>query len=68
MIEDSGLIMKVIGLSALLVGCGYILGKDAGHKIGAGKVIDFLCDNGYLKHQKKPDGNVELIKLNGEIE
>ena len=54
--------------SGLLVGCGYYLGKDKGVKVGAGKVVDHLCDNGYLRHSKKADGNIELIKLNGEIE
>ena len=46
----------------------FLLGKDKGVKVGAGRAVDSLCENGYLKHKKQPDGNVELIKLNGEIE
>tara|TARA_A200000159_G_scaffold154195_1_gene166835 strand:+ start:354 stop:554 length:201 start_codon:yes stop_codon:yes gene_type:complete len=65
---ETELIMKVVFYSGLLVGCGYYLGKDKGVKVGAGKVVDHLCDNGYLRHSKKADGNIELIKLNGEIE
>ena len=60
--------MKVVFYSGLLVGCGYYLGKDKVVKVGAGKVVVHLCDNGYLRHSKKADGNIELIKLNGEIE
>ena len=67
MIEDSDLLIKVVFYSALLVGCGWYLGRGNGIKQGAGKVIAHLCENGYLRHQKK-NGEIELIKLNGEIE
>jgi|TARA_B100000902_G_scaffold35468_2_gene42578 hypothetical protein len=66
--SDINLLFKVFIYSSLLVGCGYLLGKDKGVKVGAGRAVDSLCENGYLKHKKQPDGNVELIKLNGEIE
>ena len=41
---ETELIMKVVFYSGLLVGCGYYLGKDKGVKVGAGKVVDHLCD------------------------
>tara|TARA_Y100000589_G_scaffold303990_1_gene316813 strand:+ start:509 stop:712 length:204 start_codon:yes stop_codon:yes gene_type:complete len=65
--EDSELMLKVAFYSALLVGCGWYLGKGNGIKTGAGRAIDHLCENGYLRHKKK-NGEIELIKLNGEIE
>lgn len=47
----------------VLVFCGYHLGrKNDEEKIG--NVIDWLIDEGYVKHQINIDGEVELIKLN----
>ena len=65
---DIFLALKVLVCGLALVGCGYVLGRDKGVKIGGDKTVDILCELGYLKHIKKPDGNTELIKLNGEIE
>ena len=65
---DVLILMKTLFTGGALVGCGYILGRDKGIKVGADKVVDTLCDGGYLRHQKMPDGNIELIKLNGEVE
>ena len=67
MIEDSDLFIKVVFYYAILVGCGWYMVRGIGFKQGAGKAIDHLCENGYLRHTKK-NGEVELIKLNGEIE
>jgi hypothetical protein len=47
----------------VLVFCGYHLGrKNDEEKIS--NVIDWLIDEGYVKHQINMDGEVELIKLN----
>ena len=61
------ILIKTLFIGGALVGCGYVLGRDKGVKLGSGKVIDMLCDNGYLKHRKNGK-EVELIKINGEIE
>lgn len=61
------ILAKTLFIGGALVGCGYVLGRDKGVKLGSGKVIDMLCDTGYLRHRKNGD-EVELIKLNGEIE
>lgn len=61
------ILIKTLFIGGALVGCGYVLGRDKGVKLGSGKVIDMLCDTGYLRHRKNGD-EVELIKLNGEIE
>ena len=58
------LAIKVIACGLALVYCGYTLGRDKGVKIGAGKTIDTLCDNGYLRFVKKANGDVEILKLN----
>lgn len=68
MIEiDLAVLIKTLFLGGALVGCGYVLGRDKGIKTGAGKVIDTLCDRGYLRHRKNGT-DIELIKINGEIE
>ena len=61
------ILIKTLFIGGALVGGGYVLGRDKGVKLGSGKVIDMLCDTGYLRHRKNGD-EVELIKLNGEIE
>jgi len=61
---DWGLAFEVLCYGLALVGCGYILGRDKGVKIGAGKTIDTLCDNGYLRFVKKANGDIEILKLN----
>jgi hypothetical protein len=61
------ILAKTLFIGGALVGCGYVLGRDKGVKLGSGKVIDMLCDNGYLRHRKNGE-EVELIKINGEIE
>lgn len=61
--SDFVLALKVIICGLALVGCGYILGRDKGVKIGAGKMIDNLCENGYLKFTKISKDNVEIHKL-----
>jgi len=43
------LMIKVGFCGLALVGCGYLLGRDKGVKIGAGKMIDDLIMGGYLK-------------------
>lgn len=58
------LILKVSFYGLMLVGCGYLLGKDRGVRIGAGHTIDQLCDNGYLRFYKKSNGDIEILKLN----
>tara|TARA_A100001388_G_scaffold276847_1_gene265817 strand:- start:675 stop:881 length:207 start_codon:yes stop_codon:yes gene_type:complete len=65
---DVFILLKTLFVGGALVGCGFILGRDKGIKTGADKAIDTLCDGGYLRHRKMPDGNTELIKLNGEVE
>ena len=68
MIEiDLMVLIKTLFLGGALVGCGYILGREKGVKLGSGKVIDMLCDTGYLRHRKNGK-EIELIKINGEIE
>ena len=57
------LAIKVIAYGLVLVGCGYILGKDKGVKSGASKCIDTLTDGGYLKATHHKNGEVELHKL-----
>tara|TARA_B100001287_G_scaffold58222_1_gene46499 strand:+ start:1362 stop:1568 length:207 start_codon:yes stop_codon:yes gene_type:complete len=66
--SDLFILAKTLVVGGALVYCGYLLGKDKGIKVGANKTVDTLCDSGYLRHKKMPDGNTELIKLNGEIE
>jgi len=61
------ILIKTLFIGGALVGCGYVLGRDKGVKLGSGKVIDMLCDNGYLRYRKNGE-EVELIKINGEIE
>ena len=61
------ILIKTLFIGGALVGCGYVLGRDKGVKLGSGKVIDMLCDNGYLRHRMNGE-EVELIKINGEIE
>ena len=56
------LAIEVIAYGLALVGCGYVLGRDRGVKIGAGATIDALCNGGYLKFTKIK-GDIELHKL-----
>lgn len=55
-------LMKSLFFVLVPLWCGYMLGKDAGVKQGAGKMIDQLCDMGYLKYTKKGT-EVEIHKL-----
>ena len=64
---DVFILLKNLFVGGALVGCGFILGRDKGIKTGADKAIDTLCDGGYLRHRKNGE-EVELIKINGEIE
>jgi hypothetical protein len=41
--SDIWLAIKVIACGLALVGCGYMLGRDKGVKLGASKAIDKLC-------------------------
>lgn len=60
--SDIWLAIKVIACGLALVGCGYMLGRDKGVKLGASNAIDRLCEGGYLKFTKTK-GDIELHKL-----
>jgi len=60
--SDIWLAIKVIACGLALVGCGYMLGRDKGVKLGASNAIDKLCEDGYLKFTKIR-GDIELHKL-----
>ena len=64
------LLIKVMFLGAGLVGCGYYLGRGKGVRAGAGDAVDMLCQKGYLNFRRvgKNSKEIELIKLNGEVE
>jgi hypothetical protein len=70
MMIDLMLLIKVVFLGSGLVGCGYYLGIGAGRKQGSGDTVDMLCHRGYLKFRRvgKNRREIELIKLNGEVE
>ena len=46
---DIFLALKVLVCGLALVGCGYVLGRDKGVKIGGDKTVDMLCDLRYLQ-------------------
>jgi hypothetical protein len=60
---DYGLALEVGVYGLMLVGCGYILGRDKGVKHGASTCIDTLIANGYLKATEHPNGEIEIHKL-----
>ena len=66
----SWILIKTILISVGLIGCGYILGRDSGIRRGASDVIDKLCQGGYINFRRtgKDLREVELIKLNGDVE
>jgi|TARA_B110000495_G_scaffold61580_1_gene52364 hypothetical protein len=70
MMIDLMLLIKVVFLGSGLVGCGYYLGRDKGVRTGAGDAVDMLCEKGYLNFRRvgKNSKEIELIKLNGEVE
>jgi hypothetical protein len=70
MMIDLVLLLKVMALSAMLVGCGYYIGRDKGRREGAGDTVDLLCQKGYINYRRtgKHSKEIELIKLNGEVE
>jgi hypothetical protein len=53
------------------IGLTYIAGSYAGFLLGRGKLedaidltIDSLINNGFLRHKKNKDGEVEIMKWN----
>ena len=64
------ILLKTIMLGGGLLYCGYLLGRDSGIKLGANNAIDKLCQGGYINFRRtgKDLREVELIKLNGDVE
>ena len=42
----------------------YFLMLKATYVDAAGKTIDQLIDNGFLRHKRNPDGEIEILKWN----
>ena len=55
-----------IGWLLLAYTIGTIFGLNISFKGTIGKTIDSLIENGYLRHHKKPDGEIEILKYNEE--
>lgn len=45
---------------------GMAVGYSSGARKGCEITIDQLCKNGFLRHRRKSDGDIELLKLNQE--
>jgi|TARA_B100001027_G_scaffold216941_1_gene195282 hypothetical protein len=53
----------IVGIYTLGSIVGYYMGKG-GHKETVAKIIDNLIDSGYLRTEKKQDGEIEIKRWN----
>ena len=53
----------IIGIYTLGSVVGYYIGKG-GHRETVAKVIDNLIDGGYLRYERKPNGETEIKRWN----
>jgi hypothetical protein len=59
-------IVPGVGWLFLAYAVGTIFGLNISFKGAIGKTIDSLIENGYLKHRKMPNGEIEILKHNEE--
>ena len=45
---------------------GLVFGYNAGARNGVETTVDQLVKNGFLRHRKNKDGDVEILKFNQE--
>ena len=61
---ETYILLKTLGVGFALITCGFLLGRNYWMNKATSQVVNWLCDNKYVKYTVGSDNDIVLHKLN----